>query len=174
MQMRNETYILHHAHGLLSLADKFILRLLNLRTRLLAQVVQITAGSRLPPGLDRVEHEPGILHVLARLGRKHQVGVQGGVPASQEARLDLSVLRQTGLAHLLGSERVLLERGRQRVLTGMDLCQGLRSSQRGARDGMVKRLGLRFGRWRSDQGRLGLGRRRSLRQKLDLFADSAA
>jgi hypothetical protein len=56
----------------------------------------------------------------------------------------------------------------------VDLCQGLGSSQRGARDGMVKGLGLGFGRWRGDQGRLGLGGGRGLRQELDLFADGAA
>lgn len=121
------TYILHHADGLLSLADKLVLGLLDLGTGLFAQVVQITPSLCLLARLDRVQHETGVLDVAPGLSRKHQVGVQRGVPSGQEARLDLSVLRQTGLADLLRGQSVLLQRRRQGVFAGGVLRQGLGS-----------------------------------------------
>lgn len=174
MKQQKIAYVLHHAHSLLSLADELVLRLLNLRTGILAQAIQVTVGSSLLAGLDGVEREPGVLDVLASLGREHQVGVEGGVPARQETGLDLGVLGQTGLAHLLLGQSVLLQRRGERVLALGALDQGLGAGERGARDRMVEGLGLRLGGRRCGQGSLGLGGRASLREQLDLFVDRAA
>lgn len=168
------TDILHNADCFLSLSDKLILRLLNLSTGLLTQTVQITTSSRLLASLDRIQHKPGILNVLTRLGRKHQVGVERRVPTSQEPRLDLSILRQTGLAHLLRSQGVFLQRVRQGVFTGSTLGQSLRSSQGGAGNGVVEGLGLGLRGRRGSQGSLGLCGRRGLGEKLNLLVDGAS
>lgn len=174
LELPAQLYIFHHADGLLSLADKLVLGLLDLGTCLLAQVVQVTTGLRLLARLDRVQHQTGVLDVAPGLGREHQVRVERGVPSGQEARLDLSVLRQTGLADLLRRKGVLLERRRQRVLAGRVLRQRLRSRQRGAGDGVVEGLGLGLIDGGSGQGGLGLGGGSGLREKLDLLADSTA
>lgn len=79
---RSETYVLHHAHSLLSLANKLILRLLNLLAGILTQIIQVTVRGGLLARLDRVQSETGVLNVLPCLRGKHQVGVQRGVPAS--------------------------------------------------------------------------------------------
>ena len=168
------TDILHNADCFLSLSDKLILRLLNLSTGLLTQTVQITTSSRLLASLDRIQHKPGILNVLTRLGRKHQVGVERRVPASQEPRLDLSILRQTGLAHLLRSQGVFLQRVRQGVFAGSTLGQGLRSSQGGAGNGVVEGLGLGLRGRRGSQGSLGLCGGGGLGEKLNLLVDGAS
>ena len=150
-----ETYVLHHAHGLLSLAHELILRLLDLGTGILAEVVQIAPGSSLLGSLDRVQRETGVLNVLAGLGGEHQVGVEGGVPASQEARLDLGILGQTSLANLLLGQGVLLQGGGERVLALGALNQGLGAGKRGAGDRMVESLGLRLSGGRRSQRGLG-------------------
>lgn len=171
---RSNTYVLHHAHSLLSLTNELILSLLNLRTGILAQVVQVTLRCSLLARLDRVKHQTSILNVLARLGSEHQVGVEGSVPPSQEAGLNLSVLSQTGLADLLLSEGILLQCGSKRVLTLSALNQSLGAGEGGARDRMVEGLGLGLrGRGRG-QGSLGFGGRAGLRQEMDLLVDGAA
>jgi hypothetical protein len=124
------------------LAHEFILRLLNLGTGILAQIVQIAPGSSLLGSLDRVQSKTGVLNVLAGLGGEHQVGVEGSVPASQEARLDLGILGQTSFADLLLSKSVLLQRSGERVLALAALHKGLGAGERGAGDRMVERLGL--------------------------------
>ena len=131
-------------------------------------------GSSLLARLNRVQHQPGVLNVLARLGGEHQVGVESGVPASQEAGLDLGVLGQTGLTDLLLGQSVLLQCAGQRVLAFGALHEGLGAGERGPRDSMVEGLGLRLGRRRCGQGGLGFGGGAGLRQELDLLIDCTA
>ena len=131
-------------------------------------------SSGLLAGLHRVKHQTGILNILARLGGEHEIGVEGGVPASQETGLDLSILSETGLADLLLGQSILLQRIGERVLTLSALCEGLRTGKRSAGDGMVESLGLGLGGRRSSQGGLRLGRGASLRQELNLLVDGAA
>lgn len=133
-------------------------------------------GGALGAGLDRVEGEAGLLDVLARARREHQVRVERRVPAGEEPALDLGVLREAGLADALASQGVLLQRRRERVLARprVLLVQELRARQARARERVVERLGLRLGRRRRDQGRLGLGGRRGVRQEVHLLADGAA
>lgn len=171
------THILHNANSLFSLADKLILRLLNLGTSFLTQAIQIALRSRLLAGLDRVQHKPGILDILARLSRKHQVRVKRRVPPSQEPRLDLRILRQPRLADLLRCKGVLLQRGRQRVLAAARrrvLRQSLGPGQRGPGNSVTEGLGLRLCGGRRGQGRLGICGGRRLREKLDFLVDGAA
>ena len=126
---RHLTYVLHHTHGLLSLANKLIFSLLDLSTSILTEVVEVATGGSLLAGLDRVKGQTGILHVLASLGGKHQVGVEGGVPSSQETRLDLAILGQTSLADLLLSKGILLQSGSERVLALDALRKCLRAGE---------------------------------------------
>ena len=131
-------------------------------------------GGSLLASLNRVKHQAGILNVLARLSSEHEVGVKGGVPASQEAGLDLSVLSKTGLADLLLSQSILLQSSGKRVLTLGALREGLRAGQGSAGNGVVEGFGLGLCRRRGSQSCLRLSGRASLRQKLDLLVDGAA
>lgn len=171
---RSETYVLHHAHSLLSLTNKLILRLLNLLAGILAQIIQITVRGGLLARLDRVQSETRVLNVLPRLRCEHQVGVQRGVPASQETGLDLRILGKTGLADLLLSQGILLQRSGERVLHMAALRQGLGAGERRACNRMVEGLGLRLGRGGRGQGGLGFGGGAGLGEEVDLLVDSAA
>lgn len=131
-------------------------------------------SSSLLASLNRVKHQAGVLNALARLGSKHQVGVESGVPASQEAGLDLRILSETGLANLLLSQGVLLKGIGERVLDLGALREGLRAGQGGAGDGVVEGLGLGLCAWWGGQGGLGFGGRACLREELDLLVDGAA
>lgn len=97
-------------------------------------------------GLDRIKREARILHIATGLCCEAQVRVEGGVPSRQEARLNLSVLRQTSLADLLRRQGELLQRSGQGILAGGVLSNQLRSCQRRTSNGMAERLGLRLGR----------------------------
>ena len=133
-----KTYILHHAHSLLSLGNKLVLGLLNLLTGIFAQVVQVTVGGGLFTGFDRIQRETSILDTLAGLGCEHQVGVQRRVPSSQEARLDLRILRQTRLADSLLGKSIFLQSSRKRIFAMAALRQGLRAGERSARDRVIE------------------------------------
>ena len=178
----SSTYILHHPNRLLRLPHKLILLGLNLRPSLPTDLLRIriepSPHATLRLGLRRVQAQPRILHRPPRPRREHDVGVQRRRPAAEEAALDLRVLRQPRLAHLLRRQRVLLQRGRERVLlraaaAGVRRVQRLRARQRRPRQRVADRLGLRLGRWRRGQGRLRLGRRRGAREQLDLLRDGA-
>lgn len=121
--------VLHYAHGLLRLPDKLVLSLLHHCPRILTHDLivqpilppsllsgQRESGPALRLSLRRVQAQPRILDGLARALCKHQVRVQRGAPAGQEAALDLRVLDQARLADLLARNGVLLQRRRQRVL----------------------------------------------------------
>lgn len=73
-------------------------------------------GRALGARLGGVQAQPRVLDVLASAGSELDVGVESCAPASQEAALDLCVLRKTSLANLLAGDGVLLEGGGQRVL----------------------------------------------------------
>lgn len=170
----NKTYVLHHANSLLGLANKLIFGLLDLRTGILAQVIQVAVGTGLFASLDRVKHQAGILNVLARLSSEHQVGVEGGVPAGQEAGLDLSILGETSLANLLLGQSILLQGSCKRVLALGALRECLGAGEGGTGDRVVEGLGLGLsGRW-GCQGSLCLSGRGCLGQELDLLVDSTA
>lgn len=159
---KTKTYVLHHAHGFLSLTNELILRLLNLLAGILTEVIQVTVGSSLLASLDRIQSETSVLNILPRLRSEHQVGVQRGVPSSQETGLDLRVLGETGLANLLLSQSVLLQRSGERVLSLAALHQGLGTGERSARNRMVEGLGLGLSGGRRGQGGLGFGGRTGL------------
>lgn len=166
-------YIFHHANSLLCLAYELVLGLFNLLPGLLVQMLNVALRSPLA-SLERIEHQPRILDVFARLGRKHQVGVQGRVPPSQKAALDLSVLAQPGLADLLRRKGVFLQADGELIFTVLvGLGEVVRASQSGAGNGMAKgfRLGLR-GR-RGAQRSLAFTGRGRLRKELDFLADGA-
>lgn len=133
-------------------------------------------GSALGMGLDGIQGKTGVLDVLASASSKGQVGVKGGVPASQESALNLSILGKTGLTNTLRGKRILLQSGRQRVLTGTGvvLVKQLAARQTGAGDGMAEGLGLRLGSRGSDESGLGLGGGGGRGKKVNLFADGAA
>lgn len=171
---QRKTYVFHHAHSFLSLANKLILGLLDLSTSILAQVIQIAVGSRLFASLDRIKHQTGVLDVLTCLSSEHQVGVEGGVPTGQEAGLDLGILGQTSLADLLLGQGVLLQCSGKRILTLGALRKRLRASEGGAGDRVVESLGLGLCRRRRCQGGLGLSGRSCLGQQLNLLVDGTA
>ena len=184
---RLTTYVLHNADGLFSRRDELVLSLLDLLLSLGAQllrgvrVVVARGPGQLPgvapgAGLDRIEGETSLLDVLARAGREHQVGVQGGVPASQKPALDLGILGEAGLANTLAGQGILLQGGRERILAraGVLLVQKLRAGQTRARQGVVKRLGLRLSGWGCDQGSLGFGGGSGAGEKVHLLANGAA
>lgn len=127
MERASEAYILHDANGLFSLANKLVLGLLDpgagLFAQLLLQAVLATGGlagefegAALCVGLCGIEVESRVLDGLAGAGGKHDVGVEGGAPASQEPALDGGVLGEPGLSDLLAGKGVLLEGCSQRVL----------------------------------------------------------
>lgn len=168
------TYVLHHANSLLGLANKLIFGLLDLRTGILAQVVQVAVGTGLFASLDRVKHQAGVLNILARLSSEHQVSVKGGVPAGQEAGLDLSILGETSLANLLLGQSILFQGSCKRVLTLGALRECLGAGEGGTGDRVVEGLGLGLCGRRSCQGSLCLSGRGCLGQELDLLVDSTA
>jgi hypothetical protein len=180
------TYVLHNTNSLLRLADKLILSLLNLRSRLLAQVIlhavfpaSLTRKRKrttLGISLCRIEAQPRILNRLASASRKLDVRVQRCAPARQEAALDLGVLRQSRLADLLAGDGVLLETSCQRILAGRGLLRGehVRGVDGGAGNGMAERLGLRLRRGGSSEGGLGFGGGGGRREKVDLLRNGAA
>ena len=181
------SYVLHDTNGLLSLSDKLVLGLLNLLLGLVAQLrllVGLGAGrsaSKLPSvaldtRLDGIEGEAGLFNALASAGCKHQVGVEGGVPACQETALDLRILGQAGLAHALHGQGILLEGSSEGVLagTGVLLVEALAAGKTGAGDGVRERLGLRLRAGGCGKGSLGLGGGAGRGQQGDLLADSAA
>lgn len=184
--MRHAAHILHDANSLLSLSDKLVLGLFNLLLGLGAELGLLLPsrriglaeleGGALGVGLDRVQGESGLFNILPGAGREHDVGVEGGVPAREEAALDLRVLRKTGLADALHGEGVLFEGGGQRVLAraGVVLVQGLARGKTGAGHGMAKGLGLGLGGRGRDESSLGLGGAGGRGEKADLFTDGAA
>lgn len=91
-----------------------------------------------------IKRQAALLDALARARGEHDVRVEGGVPASQEAALDLRVLRQAGLADALLRQGELLERRGERVLAGARvlLVQRLAAGQGRAGDGVGEGLGL--------------------------------
>ena len=103
------TYILHDTLCLLDLANKVILLRLNLGASLLAQgrlVVRVETAAlnlALLRCLGAIEHESAVLNVATGLGGKLDVGVEGRLPASQEASLNLLVLGQPSLANFFFS-----------------------------------------------------------------------
>lgn len=127
-------------------------------------------------GLDGVEGKARVLDILTSASSKGQVGVEGGVPASQESALDLGVLGETGLADTLRCKRILLQSSRQRILTGAGvvLVKQLAARQTGASDGMAEGLGLGLGSRGGDESGLCLGGGGGRGKKVDLFADGAA
>jgi hypothetical protein len=131
-------------------------------------------GAGLFASLDGVKHQAGVLHILARLSSEHQVGVEGGIPAGQEARLDLSILGQTSLANLLLGQSILLQCSGKRVLALGALRERLGAGQGGTGDRVVEGLGLGLCGRRGCQGSLCLGGRACLGQELDLLVDSPA
>ncbi len=184
---RRGSYILHDANGLLSLSDELVLGLLNLLLGLVAQLRLLVglgarrSASKLPgvaldTRLDGIEGQAGLLNVLASAGRKHQVGVEGGVPAGQETALDLRILGQAGLAHALHGQGILLEGSSEGILagTGVLLVEALAAGKTGAGDGVRERLGLRLRAGRCGKGSLGLGGGAGRGQQGDLLADGAA
>jgi hypothetical protein len=131
-------------------------------------------GAGLFASLDGVKHQAGVLHILARLSSEHQVGVEGGIPAGQEAGLDLSILGQTSLANLLLGQSILLQCSGKRVLALGALRERLGAGQGGTGDRVVEGLGLGLCGRRGCQGSLCLGGRACLGQELDLLVDSPA
>lgn len=123
--------------------------------------------------LDGVKHQAGVLNILARLSSEHQVGVEGGVPAGEEAGLDLSILGQASLANLLLCQSILLQCSCKRVLTLGALRECLGAGKGGTGDRVVEGLRLGLCGRRGCQGSLCLGGRACLGQKLDLLVDSA-
>lgn len=179
------SYILHDTDGLLSLANKLILSLLNLGSRLFTDVVvhgrlwSLTRQSEsrtLCIGLGRIQAQPRVLHCLASTCGKLDVGVEGGTPAGQEAALDLGVLRQSRLTNLLAGNGVLLESGSKGVLTRACLlgCEHVRRVEGGAGNGMVERLGLGLCRGGSSEGSLGFGGRGGAGEEVHLLRDGAS
>lgn len=179
------THVLHDTNSLLGLCDKLILSLLNFLLGLRAELLLVVLAARgsstklpggaLDTGLDSIQSQPGLLDRLAGAGRKGDVGVQGGVPPSQEAALNLGVLGEAGLSNTLHGERILLERSSKRILTGggVLLVESLGAGQRSAGDSMMEGLGLRLSRRRGGQGSLGFGGRGSARQQSNLLGDGA-
>lgn len=167
------TNILHDADSLLGLSHKLILGLFNFHSRFLWQIVQVTMRSGLLRGLDRIKRKARVLHITTSFGSEAQVRVEGSVPPCQEARLNLSVLRQTSLANLFRRQGELLQRSGQGILAGGVLGDQLRSRQRRTSNGMAEGLGLRLGGRRRRQGRLGLGGGGGMREQLDFFANGA-
>ena len=166
-------YILHHANGLLCLAHELVLSLFDSLSGVLVQMVDVTLRSSLA-SLDGIEHQPRILDVLARLRRKHQVGVQSSVPPGQKAALDLSILTQSGFADFLRRQRVFLQTDGEMIFTlVVRLREVVRAGQRGTGDGMAKGFWLRLCGRRGDQRGLGFAGRCRLRKELDFLADGA-
>lgn len=108
--MIGSTHVLHHSHGLLGLSDELILSLLNLFLRLRAELMVVMSGggsSRQSPGgtldarLDGVKVQTGLLDVLTGASSELEVGVESGIPSSEEAALDLRVLSEASLANAL-------------------------------------------------------------------------
>lgn len=184
--LNSVTHVLHDANGLLGLANKLILSLLNLGPRLFAQILveavlasglaRQRKGAALGIRLCGIEAQARVLDGLAGAGRELDVGVERGAPAGEEAALDLGVLGQAGLADLLAGDGVLLEARGKRVLARARLLRGehVRGIERGARNGVAERLGLRLGRGRRRQSLLGFGGRGGARQQRDLLRDGAA
>ena len=178
MRRKRVAHILHHPLGLLRLRDKLVLLLhirpLSLALRANAPIAPHIA-SALP--LTRVQAQPRILDRLPRIRRELQIRVQRRAPAGEEAALDLRVLVQAGLAHLLLRDGVFLERGGEGVLlggAGVGLVEELRGVEGGARDGVVEGLGLRFGGGRGRERGLGFGRGGGGGEERDFFGDGAA
>lgn len=130
----------------------------------------------LGPRLRRIKQQSRVLDAPARSRRKHQVGVEGGVPSRQEASLDLCILREPSLANLLAGKSILLERGCERVLAGAGvlLLEELAAGQGGAGNGMSEGLGLGLGGGGCGEGGLGFGSGGGGGEELDLLADAAA
>ena len=180
------TNVLHHTNSLLSLANKVILSLLNLQLRLLRRLsllmmlVLLLARqleqSTLRPRLRSIQHQSRVLDTLSRTSSEHQVGVQCGVPASQESALDLCILCQSRLADTLGCKCVLLQCGCERVLAGARvlLLQEMGGGEGGARDGVGEGLWLWLGGWWCDERGLCFGWSAGGGEELDLLADAAA
>lgn len=133
-------------------------------------------GSALGVCLDGIERQAGVLHIPASSGSEVEIGVQGGVPASKEAALDLRILRKAGLANTLRGERILLQSSGKRILSGarVVLVQQLAASQTGTSNGVAEGLGLRLGGRGGNKSGLGLGRGCRGREKGDLFANGAS
>jgi hypothetical protein len=122
------TYVLHDPNSFFGMRHKLIFRLLDFllgfRTQLWLFVLCGAWRSRrgqFPsspsgPGLDGIQRQSSLLDILSRTRSKHQVRVEGCVPTSQEAALDLGILGQTCLADSLGSQSVLLKSGRKGIL----------------------------------------------------------
>lgn len=188
----SQTHILHHTNGLFGLRHEFVLCLLNLLLRLGANLVVVRVHvcvlrgrdgghgdlprRALGLGLGGVQRQARLLDALARAGRKHDVGVEGRVPAGQEPALDLRILGQAGLADALFGQGELLEGRGQGVVAGAAvlLVEELAASQGSAGNGVGEGLGLGLRRGRGRQGGLGLGGGRGGREELDLFADGSA
>lgn len=126
---------------------------------LLIRLARELEHASLSPRLRRIEQQSRVLDAPAGSRRKHQVGVEGGVPSRQEAGLDLCVLRESGLANLLTGKGILLERGCERVLAsaGVLLLEELAAGQGGAGNGVSKGLWLGLGDRGCGEGGLGLG-----------------
>ena len=187
-----ETHVLHDADRLLRLGHELVLLGLDLGAHLLAQVgVRVAAGGRVPlpaereplparPRLGRVEPQPRALDALARALGELELRVERRRPARQEARLHRRVLPEPRLAHLLLRDGVLLQRRRQRLLgAGLlgflaDGLEGLRAGERGARHGVVERLGLRLSRGRGRHGGGGLAGAAGGGEERHLLGDRAA
>jgi hypothetical protein len=179
-------HILHDTDRLLRLPDKLILSLFNLRPRLLGQILfpailaprlarQIEDGP-LRARLGRIETQSRVLDGLARARRKLDIRVQRRAPARQEAALNLRVLSEPRLAHLLARDGVLLERGGERVFAGRRLLLGeqVRGVESGAGDGVGEGLGLGLCRGRGGQGGLRFGGGRGVGEEVDFLRDGAA
>ena len=180
-------YVLHDANSLLRLSDELVLSLLNLGTGLLAQLFLHTIfaasllsgeskSTTLGVGLGGIKVQARVLDGLAGACRKHDVGVQSGAPAGQEPALDLSILRQPGLADLLAGDGKLLESSGKRILASARLLTGkhVGAVQRSAGDGMAEGLGLGLRGGRCSEGGLSLSWRGSGRQEVDLLGDGTA
>ena len=179
------THILHDTNSFLSLSNKFILSLLNLLLSFGAQLGLLMwsssvldrelKGVALSMSLDSIKRKSGLLNVLPRASGEHEVGVEGSVPPSKEALLDLGILSKTSLTYTLHGEGIFLETSGERVFagTGMVLVESLAASQRSTGNGVAEGLGLGLRGWRGDEGSLGLLGAGGSGEESDLFGDSA-
>ena len=77
---------------------------------------QVPAWSALGSGLGGIEEESSILHPPPSTCGKLKIRIQCGGPSGQEAVLDLTVLGESRLTHLLFGQSIFLEGCRKRVI----------------------------------------------------------